>query len=122
MRENKSILGTSDDRETFLQVMDINNNKTSYEKYVQESREIVDSFYETGKMSEEDRKKLKRSFNSAPVNLRLGNASMNKKIQAHTDYDSNEEQSKNLTKGLEHCRFVIRVPSRKFILGEKLGV
>ena len=59
---------------------------------------IKERFLESGKMSASDRRSLERYLHSAPGNLRLGDATTNRRIKQAMDYCSTEERSENIRK------------------------
>ena len=70
----------------------------AYTKKVELAMKIVKEWAESGpkQMKHKDHKKLLSLLNSAPANLRLGNASLNSSIQQHMDYNPKETRSRNL--------------------------
>ena len=78
-------------------------NDNEYSLRVKKVKEIVQNFEKTGRMEESDHTRLKSLLDSAPANLRLGNASMNRRIGRHMDYNQKEARSRSMHAMFNMC-------------------
>ena len=97
VREGISILGVGEEQRVFLEAYEGNQE---YKKGVVEVNRIKENIL-SGKITESDRKRFEFYICSAPANLRLGNANINRAIKGGLDYCSGEQRSENLKKLFE---------------------
>lgn len=101
VKAGTSIFGTGVEQNIFLKTYDGNNG---YINGASRAREIVKSFSKSGKMNCFDHKELEFYLHSAPGNLRLGDASTNRKIKKSMDHNPNERRSANIYKIFQGCK------------------
>ena len=103
VKEGRSLFGNSQGQTVFLKVYTGNTLK-EYADGVSTAREIVESFSKTGKMVESDRQRLEYYLHSAPANMRLGDASLNRRIKKHMDHNPQEERSNKIHDKFKGCK------------------
>ena len=101
VQEERSIFNKSKGREIFLNVY---KNDQNYIKGASRAREIVKSFSKPDKKNDSDRKELEKYLYSAPGNLRLGDASINRKIKKSMDHNPDEQRSQIIYEEFQGCK------------------
>ena len=100
VREGKSVFGVGKGQKVFLREY---KDNPQYENGVIQVRRIKEEFCVRGEMTESNKKELVYYLHSAPANLRLGDARMNRRIKQALDYCRGEQRSENIRKKFKGC-------------------